>query len=181
MRCHRACGATRRVVRPRPPKAGINSPPDASRSACGTLHHGANRSCPVVNFSPVKQVNIKGRWYQTSSGPSPRGLDTLETEIKQPPCARKQDGNGEYYESNDSPPSAGINSPPGASRSACGALHHGANRSCPVVNFSPVKQVYIIAGWYYMTRNAGRRRPSLSRRRRRQIPEPQIGHQHAHD
>ncbi len=27
------------------------------------LHHGANRSCPMVNFSPVKQVNIKGRWY----------------------------------------------------------------------------------------------------------------------
>ena len=23
----------------------------------------ANRSCPVENFSPVKQVNIKDRWY----------------------------------------------------------------------------------------------------------------------
>ena len=56
--------ATRRVVRPRPPKAGINSPPGASRSACGALHHGANRFCPVVNFSPVKQVNINDRWYE---------------------------------------------------------------------------------------------------------------------
>ncbi|MBN4083073.1 hypothetical protein JYU08_00140 [bacterium AH-315-B06] len=26
-------------------------------------HHGANRSCPVANFSPVKQVTIKRRWY----------------------------------------------------------------------------------------------------------------------
>ncbi len=26
-------------------------------------HHGANRSCPVVNFSPVKQVNINDPWY----------------------------------------------------------------------------------------------------------------------
>ena len=25
---------------------------------------GANRSCPVVNFSPVKQVNINDRWYK---------------------------------------------------------------------------------------------------------------------
>ena len=24
-------------------------------------HHGANRSCPVMNFSPVKQINIKDR------------------------------------------------------------------------------------------------------------------------
>ncbi len=30
---------------------------------------GANRSCPVVNFSPVKQVNIKDRWYKPSIGP----------------------------------------------------------------------------------------------------------------
>ncbi len=28
-----------------------------------TAVHGANSSCPVVNFSPVKQVNIKDRWY----------------------------------------------------------------------------------------------------------------------
>ena len=25
---------------------------------------GAIRSCPVENFSPVKQVNINDRWYQ---------------------------------------------------------------------------------------------------------------------
>ena len=37
---------------------------DRKRSACGALHHGANRYCPVVNFSPVKQVHIKDRWYQ---------------------------------------------------------------------------------------------------------------------
>ncbi len=28
---------------------------------------GANRSCPVGNFSPVKQVNIKGRWYKSKN------------------------------------------------------------------------------------------------------------------
>ncbi len=27
-------------------------------------YHGANRSCPVSNFSPVKQVNINDPWYQ---------------------------------------------------------------------------------------------------------------------
>ncbi len=37
-------------------------------SDCGALHPqigywGANRSCSVVNFSPVKQVNINDRWY----------------------------------------------------------------------------------------------------------------------
>ena len=26
-------------------------------------YHGANRSCPVTNFSPVKQVNINVPWY----------------------------------------------------------------------------------------------------------------------
>ncbi len=26
-------------------------------------HRGANRSYPVANFSPVKQVNINDRWY----------------------------------------------------------------------------------------------------------------------
>ncbi len=26
-------------------------------------HWGANRSYPVVNFSPVKQVTINDRWY----------------------------------------------------------------------------------------------------------------------
>jgi hypothetical protein len=26
-------------------------------------YHGANRSCPVANFSPVKQVNINDPWY----------------------------------------------------------------------------------------------------------------------
>ena len=29
-------------------------------------YHGANRSCPVANFSPVKQVNINDPWYHTS-------------------------------------------------------------------------------------------------------------------
>ncbi len=62
-------GARRGGWLARPPQAGINSPPGASRSACGALHPhisiwGANRSCPVVNFSPVKQVNIEGRWYK---------------------------------------------------------------------------------------------------------------------
>jgi hypothetical protein len=28
---------------------------------------GANRSCPVARFSPVKQVNIKDRRYQTTA------------------------------------------------------------------------------------------------------------------
>ncbi len=27
-------------------------------------YHGANRSCPVTNFSPVKQVNINDPWYK---------------------------------------------------------------------------------------------------------------------
>ncbi len=26
---------------------------------------GANRSCPVANFSPVKQVTINDRWYDS--------------------------------------------------------------------------------------------------------------------
>ena len=26
-------------------------------------YHGANRSCPVANFSPVRQVNINDPWY----------------------------------------------------------------------------------------------------------------------
>ena len=26
-------------------------------------YHGANRSCPVANFSPVKQVTINDPWY----------------------------------------------------------------------------------------------------------------------
>ncbi len=39
---------------------------------------GANRSCPVVNFSPVKQVNIKGRWYYERAGEL---IDQLELEI----------------------------------------------------------------------------------------------------
>ncbi len=73
----RASGATRRVVRPRSlmirAQAGINSPPgaplhDRGRSACGALHPqigywGTNRSCPVANFSPVKQATIRDRWY----------------------------------------------------------------------------------------------------------------------
>ena len=41
---------------------------DWRRSAFGALHPeisiwGAHRSCMVVNFSPVKQVTIKDRWY----------------------------------------------------------------------------------------------------------------------
>ncbi len=31
-------------------------------------YHGANRSCPVTNFSPVKQVNINVPWYKANSG-----------------------------------------------------------------------------------------------------------------
>ena len=31
-------------------------------------YHGANRSCPVANFSPVKQVNINDPWYYLSTG-----------------------------------------------------------------------------------------------------------------
>ena len=27
-------------------------------------YHGANRSCPVANFSPVKQVTINDPWYK---------------------------------------------------------------------------------------------------------------------
>ncbi len=59
-----------------PPQAGIKSPPrapfhDRGRSACGALHPqigfgGANRSCPVVTFSPVKQVDINAGWYDRS-------------------------------------------------------------------------------------------------------------------
>ena len=37
----------------------------AARLWCA--HHGANRSCPVLNFSPVKQVNIRDRWYKSGS------------------------------------------------------------------------------------------------------------------
>ncbi len=48
-------GATRRVVRPRPPKAGINSPPGASRSACGALRHGTNRSGGELFFGGTDQ------------------------------------------------------------------------------------------------------------------------------
>ncbi len=74
-----ACSATGQAARrarsfaPRinwgPPSAGIKSPPDASRPACGALHPqidswGANRSCPVVTFSPVKQVIINAGWYK---------------------------------------------------------------------------------------------------------------------
>ena len=33
-------------------------------------YHGANRSCPVANFSPVKQVNISDPWYYKSSATS---------------------------------------------------------------------------------------------------------------
>ena len=43
----------------------------ASRSASGAPHPrigywGASRSCPMVKFSPVKQVNINDRWYQAA-------------------------------------------------------------------------------------------------------------------
>ncbi len=30
-------------------------------------YHGANRSCPVANFSPVKQVTISDPWYNRGS------------------------------------------------------------------------------------------------------------------
>ncbi len=31
-------------------------------------YHGANRSYPVTNFSPVKQVNINDPWYNMVDG-----------------------------------------------------------------------------------------------------------------
>ena len=31
-------------------------------------YHGANRSYPVTNFSPVKQVNINDPWYNMPEG-----------------------------------------------------------------------------------------------------------------
>ncbi len=62
-----------------PPRAGRMSPPrapfhDRGRPACGALHTridswGANRSCPVVTFSPVKQVNIDAGWSKPESSP----------------------------------------------------------------------------------------------------------------